>query len=130
MYAAPYFTRLNCTGGNFSFRVSGGEDREIIKGDLGRLPLVISKIIFVLTIHEALERGLNISMLERPYIRFLDAQGGELASYCPEELYSGVTSMTLGEVYRYKGEWRFNAVGNGVKQDLAGQCALYGVHTV
>ena len=47
-----------------------------------------------------------------------------------EEYYSNVTSMMIGEVYQYKGAWKFNAIGNGVAKNLAGLCELYGVEVV
>jgi len=105
-----------------------GGDRETITADLGRLSSEIQKIVFVVSIHEAFERKLNFSMLRDTYVRLLDADSGEeLLSYCLEEYYQNVTSMTLGELYLHNGQWKFNPVGNGVNRDLAGQCAVYGV---
>ena len=90
----------------------------------------MQKIVFVLTIHEALERGLHFGMIRDAYARLLDsATQKEILSFRLEDLYANVTSMTIGELYLYKNTWRFNPVGNGVHKDLAGQCALYGVHT-
>lgn len=106
----------------------GGQDREVISADLGKLSPEIQKIVFVVSIHEAFERKLNFSMLKDTYVRLLDADTGEeLLSYCLEEYYQNVTSMTLGELYLHSGQWKFNPVGNGVNRDLAGQCAVYGV---
>ena len=107
---------------------SGGSDRKLITADLGKLSPDIQRIVFVVTIHEALERGLNFSMLKDTYIRLLDAATGqEIVSYCLEEYYQNLTSMTIGELYIHNGQWKFNPVGNGVNRDLAGQCAVYGV---
>ena len=107
---------------------AGGSDRKMITADLGKLSPDIQRIVFVVTIHEALERGLNFSMLRDTYIRLLDAATGqEIVSYCLEEYYENVTSMTIGELYLHNGQWKFNPVGNGVNRDLAGQCAVYGV---
>ncbi len=104
------------------------KDREIIRVDLRRLDRRISRIVFVLTLDEALSRGLNFSMIRDAYVRVLDgADGREIVSYRLEEYYPNVTSMTLGELYLHGGQWKFNPVGNGVSQDLAGQCAIYGV---
>ena len=103
-------------------------DREIITVDLTRLDSRIQKIVFVLTINEAFENHLNFSMIEDPYVRIMDTQTKRvLLSYRMEELYENVTSMTIGELYLHNGAWKFNPVGNGVHQDLAGQCAIYGV---
>lgn len=107
---------------------SGGRDREVIQVDLERLDPSIQKLVFVLTINEAFDRGLNFSMLRDVYVRLLDgAAGQELFSYRLEEYYEAVTSVTIGELYLYNGQWKFNPVGNGLHRDLAGQCAVYGV---
>jgi tellurium resistance protein TerD len=107
---------------------TGGMDRKVIHVDLRKLNSSIQKIVFVVTIHEAFEKNLNFSMLKDTYIRLLDADTGqEIFSYCLEEYYQNVTSMTIGELYLYNGQWKFNPVGNGVNRDLAGQCAVYGV---
>lgn len=103
-------------------------DREIIRIDLDLLHGSIQKIVLVLTINEAFAQNLNFSMIQEAYVRLLDgATGQELLSYRLEEYYETVTSMTIGELYLHNGQWKFNPVGNGVRQDLAGQCAIYGV---
>ena len=106
----------------------GGADREIIRVDFGRLSTAIQKIVFVLTINEAFENNLNFSMIKDAYVRLLDGKTDrEIFSYRLDEYYSNVTSMTIGELYLYNEQWKFNPVGNGVHRDLAGQCAIYGV---
>lgn len=113
--------------------VSFGEDpaktdRQIMQIDLSRLHPSIQRIIFVMTINESYERNLNFSMIQDAYVRLLDADTRqEIVSYCMDEYYSNVNSMTIGELYLHNGQWKFNPVGNGVHQDLAGQCAIYGV---
>lgn len=113
--------------GAVRFSEDGREDREIIALDLGRLSPVIQRIVFVMTINEAVEHRLNFGMIQEVWMRITDSTGRELVGYSPSELFDNVTSMTLGELYLRNGEWRFNPVGNGVNTDLAGQCAVYGV---
>ena len=36
--------------------------------------------------------------------------------------------MMIGELYSYKGDWKFNAIGDGVSRDLKGLCEMYGVN--
>lgn len=104
------------------------KDRQVISVDLDRLSPDIQRIVFVLTIHEALENHLNFSMMKDPYVRIMNGDADQvLYSYKMEELYENVVSMTIGELYLHNGKWKFDPVGNGVKQDLAGQCAIYGV---
>lgn len=107
---------------------SAGGDRQHIDVDLSRLDPRICKIALVLTINEALEQRLNFSMIQDAYVRILSADNHqELLSYQMTDYYSNVTSMTIGELYLHNQQWKFNPVGNGVSQDLAGQCAIYGV---
>lgn len=113
-----------------SFSVSQGTDREMISIDLSRLNPSVSRIVFVLTINEALEKHLNFSMIQDAWVRILDSHScQELVSFQMDEYYSNVTSMMIGEIYLYHGTWKFNAIGNGVARDLAGLCELYGVQT-
>lgn len=104
------------------------EDREMLSIDLARLNSQVEKIVFVLTIHDALSLKLNFSMIEDAYIRILDAASfEEYVSFSMTDYYDNVISMMIGELYLYKGNWKFSAVGNGVARDLAGLCELYGV---
>ncbi len=123
-----FYGQVQSPEGSVRFRQeSGGQDRESLSVDLGRLDPRVQKIVFVLTIDQAFDKNLHFGMLKDAYLRLLDQGGRELLSYRLEEYYPTVTSMTLGELYLHKGQWKFNPVGNGVHQDLAGQCAIYGV---
>lgn len=113
--------------GSVRFAEDGRTDRQVIRLDLKRLDPSIQRIVFVMTINEAIERRLNFGMIQDAWLRMLDAGGREILSYRPLDLFPQITSMTLGELYLHKGEWKFNPVGNGLNIDLAGQCAVYGV---
>ncbi len=52
-------------------------DREYADIDFFRLDPSIRKIVFVLTINEALERNLNFSMVQDAYIRILNPDSGQ-----------------------------------------------------
>ncbi len=113
------------------FSIDSGQDRELISIDLNRLNPSVAKIVFVLTINEALERRLNFSMLKDAYVRIMDGiTNSELVSFKMTDYYSNVTSMMIGEIYLHNGKWKFNAIGNGVARDLAGLCELYGVQVI
>lgn len=113
------------------FLMDQGADRESISIDLTKLDPSISKILFVLTIDRAFEKHLDFSMIEDAYIRLVEPSSGrEIISFKLDGYYSDVISMMIGEIYRHKGTWRFNAVGNGVAKDLAGLCRSYGVQVI
>ena len=112
------------------FVEGGSADREMIQIDLARLNPQVRKIVFVLTINDALENRLHFGMLKDAYIRIMDSSGKELVSFLMTEYYNNIISMMIGELYLHNGIWKFSAVGNGVARDLAGLCELYGVQVV
>lgn len=104
------------------------DDRAAIRMDLRKVRPDIKRIVFILTINEALRRGLNFGMVEDIYIRVVDPlTKSELLRFMMEETYSNVISMVVGEIYERNGEWKINAVGNGVARDLPELCESYGV---
>lgn len=112
------------------FVADSSPDREMIQIDFGKLNPEVKKIVFVLTINDALANRLHFGMLKDAYIRIMDKSGKELVSFMMTEYYNNVISMMIGELYQHNGAWKFNAVGNGVAKDLAGLCELYGVQVV
>lgn len=104
-------------------------DDEVIDIKLNQINQMVKKIAFVITINEARENNLNFSMVSNAYVRVLDkSTGKELVKFLLTDYFSNVTSMVVGEVYNKGGQWRFNPVGNGFAEDLAGLCNVYGVN--
>lgn len=98
-----------------------GDDEQIIV-DLKKVPEQYQKIVFVVTIYQARERGQHFGLIQNAFIRIVDASNGsELCKFNLSENYSGSTAMIFGELYRYNGEWKFSAVGqptndNGISE--------------
>ena len=106
----------------------GGTGEETLSIDLKKLHPSVKRIVFILTIHGALRQRLNFGMVSDAYIQVRDGRMGKgILRFRLDEYYSNVISMVVGELYEKNGEWRFNAVGNGVDRDLEGLCGLYGV---
>ena len=109
-----------------SVRHSGDErtgasegDDETIDVDLSQVNSQIQELVFVVTIHEGLEKGQNFSQIENAYIRLSDRQtGNELARYDLTEDFSIETALEFGRLYKKNGEWRFQAVGQGYQAGL------------
>lgn len=101
-----------------------GDDEQLIV-ELTRVPAEYSRIVFVVTIYQAVERRQHFGMIRNAFIRIVDADNGtELCKYNLSENYDGKTAMIFGEVYRHNGEWKFGAVGeptndNGIAQIAA-----------
>lgn len=106
----------------------GFGDDEIISINLQGVNPNCKKIVFVVTIDEALTKGLNFSMVSNAYVRVVNKMNNqELVRFTLTDYYANVTSMVVGEVYNHNGTWKFNAIGDGVAKDLAGLCEMYGV---
>ena len=108
---------------------SGVGDDEVIQLQLSRVNPRVAKIAFVVSINEALQRGHNFGGVQNAYVRVVDkSTNKELIKFNLTDFFADVTSMTVGELYLKNGEWRFNAVGQGLKKDMDGLCNFYGVN--
>ena len=124
-----FYGMTNSPDHSCSLNVNGTNvDDKCVDINMSRIDPRVSRIVFVLTIDEALTRGLNFSMIKDAYIRVLDGNN-ELYRFMLTDYYNTVTSMMLGEVYKHNGAWKFAPIGDGVGKDLAGLCAMYGVQT-
>lgn len=99
--------------------------------NISRLNPDVQKIVMSVTIYEAFERNLNFGMIENVSVSIAESSKNiEIAHFDIDDCYSGITALVVGELYRYNNEWKFNAVGSGVKRDLAGFCGMYGVNLI
>ena len=107
---------------------AGEGDDEQIKIDLAKVPANVDKIDFTVTIYDADARKQKFGQVENAYIRVVnDETGVELIRYDLGEDFSIETAVVVGEIYRNKGEWKFNAVGSGWSGGLAALCKNYGI---
>jgi tellurium resistance protein TerD len=114
------------TGDNRSGEGDG--DDEQIKVDLSLVPSGVTKISFGITIHEAKERRQNFGQVSNSYVRVLNEESGEeVIRYDLGEDFSVETAIVVGELYRNGSEWKFNAIGSGYQNGLAGLCHDFGL---
>ena len=107
----------------------GEGDDEEIKVDLSKVPANVEKIDFTVTIYDAEARRQTFGQVSNAYIRVVDdTTGKELIRYDLGEDFSVETAVVVGEIYRNKGEWKFNAIGSGWKGGLAALGRNYGVN--
>ena len=107
---------------------AGDGDDEEIKIDLSKVPANIEKIAFTVTIYDADVRKQNFGQVENAFIRVFDELNGkELIRYDLDEDFSIETAVIVGELYRNKGEWKFNAVGSGFEGGLAALGNHFGI---
>lgn len=107
----------------------GDGDDEIIHVNLDKVNPSVQKIVFIVTIDQALQMGYNFQHVQNAYMRVLNKKNNaELLRFNLSDYYANVTAMVVGEIYRHNGIWKINPVGDGVQADLAGLCARYGVN--
>ena len=104
-----------------------GDDEQILV-DLTTVPANIEKIAFTVTIHDAERKHQNFGQVSNAFIRVCDdTTGTEIVRYDLAEDFSIETAIVVGELYRYNGEWKFNAVGSGFQGGLLALCNNFGI---
>lgn len=100
-----------------------GDDEQIVI-DLNTVPQKYDKIVLAVNIYRAYDRKQHFGMIKNAFIRLVDGRNNnEMCIYNLTENYSGKTAMLFGEVYRYNGEWKFNAIGQGTGYGSIGEFA-------
>lgn len=96
---------------------AGEGDDEQIMVDLQRIPSNIDKLVFVVNIYDANVRNQHFGMIRNAFIRLVNMDNrSEICRFNLSENYSGMTGLVVGEIYRRNGEWKFNAIGQPVKE--------------
>ena len=103
---------------------AGDGDDEQILVDLSAVPAEYDRVVIVVNIYQAVQRKQHFGMIQNAFIRLVDKRtGGEMCRYSLTDSYSGMTAMIFGEIYRYNGEWKFNAIGQGTNDPGLGELA-------
>lgn len=97
---------------------AGDGDDEKIQIDLSTISPDVIEISFVVTIHHADTRRQNFGQIRNSYIRILDQANVELVKYELDEDFSIETAVEFGRIYKRNDEWKFEAVGIGMKGGL------------
>ncbi len=96
----------------------GDGDDESINVDLSKIDPRVSEICIVVTIHDAEARKQNFGQVRNSFVRIFDSNGTELVKYELEEDFSIETAVEFGRIYKRGSEWKFEAVGVGMRGGL------------
>ena len=96
----------------------GDGDDEKIQIDLSNISPDVNEISFVVTIHHADTRRQNFGQVRNSFIRIIDQTNVELVKYELDEDFSIETAVEFGRIYKRNDEWKFEAVGIGMKGGL------------
>lgn len=106
----------------------GSGDDEEISIQLDQVPANIEKIVLSITIHDAESKRQTFGQVTNAFARLINEQTQqEMYRYDLGRDFSNETAVIIGEVYRYKGEWKFGAVGRGLHGGLKGLCQEFGL---
>lgn len=104
------------------------EDAETVLVELDKVSSEVDKIVFIVTIYDAITRNQNFSMIDNAFIRMTNTVSGEeILRFDLENGGGPETCLIVGELYRYNEEWKFSAVGNGYQADIQQLCSNFGV---
>lgn len=96
----------------------GDGDDESILVDLSKINSAVQEICVVVTIHDAVDRKQNFGQVRNSFIRVVDEQNNVLVKYELDEDFSVETAIEFGRIYKKEGQWKFEAVGAGMKGGL------------
>ena len=96
---------------------AGEGDDEQIMVNLQQVPADVDKMVFVVNIYDARARNQHFGMIKNAFIRLVDMdKKTEICKFNLSENYSNMTGLVVGEIYRKNGEWKFNAIGQPVRE--------------
>ena len=106
---------------------AGDGDDEQIQMDLTQINPMIQRIVFVVTIHNAMEKRQTFGMVQNSYVRLLNPLKGdqEICRFNLKEEGSTGTSVIFAELDRSAGDWQFKTIGETKAADLNQVLALY-----
>lgn len=97
----------------------GEGDDEQIKIDLTKIDSAVKEVCIVVTIHDAEDRRQNFGQVRNSFIRIVDdSNNTEMVKYELEEDFSIETAVEFGRIYNKDGQWKFEAMGVGMKGGL------------
>jgi tellurium resistance protein TerD len=105
---------------------AGDGDDEQVKVDLSKADAKVTEICIVVTIHEAEARKQNFGQVRNSFIRIFDpVTGADILKYELEEDFSIETAVEFGRIYKKDNNWKFEAVGVGMKGGLQDYLTKY-----
>jgi S1-C subfamily serine protease len=113
--------RPNSRDGSVAFNESSREFRV----NLDSVPQTVARIAIVLAVKPGLGAGVTFSIFSAIRVKLADSTE---QSIFPLPLASrGETAMILAELYRYRDQWKFRAVGQGFTAGISALAAHFGL---
>ncbi|CAM3899110.1 MULTISPECIES: TerD family protein [Flavobacterium] len=105
------------TGDNLTGDGDGDDEQVLV--DLSKIADNVAEICVVVTIHDAEERKQNFGQVRNSFIRIFNSNSNEeILKYELDEDFSIETAVEFGRIYKRNNEWKFEAIGVGMKGGL------------
>ena len=105
----------------------GEGDDETIDIDLSAISPSVSRIVFCVTIADAIARRQTFGMVNNAYVRLMDAAQAdkELCRFVLKDNYAADTAVIFAELVKNGTDWDFKTVGEGKQGDLNTFATMY-----
>ncbi|TDW31280.1 tellurium resistance protein TerD [Cryobacterium psychrophilum] len=120
-----FFNQLSTPDDAVRYTTKG--DQEQIEVNLSLVPDTVSKIVFVVYVDPDIRKPGSFSTVRNAYIRVAGRDDKDLLRFDLERTDATVTAMIFGELYRYKSEWKFRALGDGFTTGIDGVARSFGL---
>ena len=107
---------IHHTGDNLTGDGDGDDEQIIIS--LDKVPRDFAKLAIIINIFRAYSRGQHFGQIKNCFVHVADMDTNkELVYYdiSGNGNFNGLTGIFVAEIYRYNGDWRLKAEGDGVK---------------
>ncbi len=106
-----------------------GGDKEQVEIDLGAVPPEVSRIVVAVYVNDGPGARRTLGQLRSCTVRVLNrADNAELvASEDLAPALSAETALTLGEMYRHEGGWKFKVLGQGYAEGITALARDFGL---
>lgn len=109
-------------------KIGAEGDSEAIKVALEDVPVRIKRILFVVTIDDAVKLRQNFGLAKDAVARLFDnTTGQEIARWPLKDDYKEDIAMLMCDIHRNEAGWDFEPIGQGYKGDLEGICRDHGL---
>ena len=123
--AMVFFNQLATPDGSVQYVTNG--DQEQVEVSLSIIPENVERLLFVVYVDPDVRRPGTFSSVRSCYIRIADQRDDEIARFTMTSPVRDASALIFGELYRYKGKWKFRALGDGYAAGMSAVATDFGL---
>ncbi len=123
-----FYNNSSWNSGAIALFIEDSKKYSKINIDFSKLTEKVENISIVSTIYNYKRRRQNFSKIKEFRIKGIDFYSKkEIFSFIIKDNFSMETGIVLGEIYKYKEQWKFNPVASGYFGGLSDLCNSFGI---